>query len=184
MPVTPLHIGPGILLKAFGGQRISLAVFALAQITMDLEVTARIAVGSARWHGFTNTFVGATAILLPTVFFGKPVCEWVLRWWNRNLSPGQAAWLQVPARVGWGAAWTGGVLGVYSHVLLDAVMHSDASPWGPFSEENPLVDLLSVGQLNLLCLGALIIGTVVMGLTSALRRRSGDGSANRTAVER
>lgn len=175
MPITPLHLGPGILIKSLAGRRMSLTVFALSQVTMDVEVLARAAVGSEQWHGFTNTLVGATVVLLPSVFLGKPVCEWVLRWWNRNLSPGQAKWLEVPASIGWVAAWTGGVVGVYSHFILDAIMHADARPWAPWSEENPFVGLLSIGQLNLLCLVSLLLGTVVLGSTRALRRRrSGD----------
>ena len=38
MPITPLHLGPGAILKAAAGQHMSLSVFAFSQITMDLEV--------------------------------------------------------------------------------------------------------------------------------------------------
>ncbi len=62
MPVTPLHLGPGTALKAVLGSRMSLTVFAFSQITMDLEVLARIALGAQQLHGFTNTVLGATAI--------------------------------------------------------------------------------------------------------------------------
>ena len=64
MPVTPLHLGPGLLFKSAGRDRLSLTLFALTQITMDLEVIARIVFGSSRLHGFTNTFLGATVVLL------------------------------------------------------------------------------------------------------------------------
>ena len=175
MPITPLHVGPGILLKSLGGRHMSLTVFALSQLTMDLEVLARVVGGAERWHGFTNTFIGATVVLIPTVLFGKSACEWVLRWWNRNLSPRQAKWLEVPTRISWLAAWTGGLLGIYSHVILDVVMHSDASPWAPFSEANPYVGLLSIGQLNLLCLSFLLLGTIVVGLKNWLTRRWSGG---------
>ncbi len=55
MPVTPLHLGPGAVLKAVLGPRMSLTVFAFGQFTMDLEVLARIALGAPQLHGFTNT---------------------------------------------------------------------------------------------------------------------------------
>ncbi len=59
MPITPLHLGPGTVLKAALGQHMSLSVFAFCQFTMDLEVLARISLGVQQRHGFTNTLVGA-----------------------------------------------------------------------------------------------------------------------------
>jgi len=138
-------------------------MFALAQITMDLEVLLRFALKSAQLHGFSNTIIGATVVLIVTVPLGKPFCEWLLRWWNRNLSSAQARWLQVSENISWRAAWLGGTLGVYSHFILDAIMHSDARPWMPFSEVNSAVDLISIERLNLLCLVCLLIGGVLMG---------------------
>lgn len=171
MPVMPLHLGPGILLKVFAGSQLSLVMFALTQVTMDLEVLLRFALGSARLHGFTNTIIGATVALLVTVPFGKPVCEWILRWWNRQLSQAQAKWVGVSEKITWRAAWIGGVLGVYSHFLLDAIMHSDAKPWMPFSNANSLVYLISIGQLNLLCLLSVVMGVFLIGGFRLLRSR-------------
>lgn len=169
MPVTPLHLGPGVLFKAFAGSHLSLTMFSFTQVTMDLEVLLRFAVGSARLHGFTNSVLGATVVLLISVPVGRPLCEWFLRWWNRQLSEVQARWLGVPEDVPWRAAWAGGVLGVYSHVLLDAIMHADARPWMPFSQSNPFVDIIAIDQLNLLCLIAVFIGALLMGVFRLLR---------------
>jgi hypothetical protein len=41
MPIMPLHVGPGVLLKSAAGPRMSLTGFALSQVTMDVEVLAR-----------------------------------------------------------------------------------------------------------------------------------------------
>ena len=54
MPITPLHLGPGLVLKAVVGKRISITVFALSQIFMDLEVIGRLALDADRLHGFTR----------------------------------------------------------------------------------------------------------------------------------
>ena len=128
MPITPFHVGPGVLLKLVGGSHLSLTMFALTQITMDLEVVMRLMLGAYPLHGFTNTIVGATVVLVVTVVLGKPFCEWVLCWWNRNLSPAQSRWLQVSENISWPAACLGGILGVLSHFILDAIMHADARP--------------------------------------------------------
>ena len=92
MPITLLHDGPGVLIKSAGGKYVSLTVFAMAQVTMDLEVMARFALGSTHLHGFTNTFLGASMVALLTVW-GKPLCEAFLRylelakWLGFNLCP-------------------------------------------------------------------------------------------------
>lgn len=179
MPITPLHVGPGLVLKTLGGERVSLTIFVLAQVTMDIEVVARAAAGAERWHGLTNSVMGATVVLLLTVAYGTPVCEWALRWWNRNLSPAQEKWLALPTNISWPSAWTGGVLGVYSHLILDAIMHADARPWAPFSEANPLAGSLSIAQLDLLCLGSLPVSAVIFGLIRAINCRRSAESGDR-----
>lgn len=101
MPVTPLHLGPGAALKAVLGPRMSLSVFAFCQTTMDLEVLARIAVGAHQLHGFTNTLLGATVILVPSVLVGRPAARVFMRWWNSRLSPSQARWILLSAHLVW-----------------------------------------------------------------------------------
>ena len=158
-------------MKPAGGKYLSLTTFALAQVTMDLKVMVRFALSSTHLHGFTNTFLGASVVVLLTVPLGKPFCEAFLRWWNRNLTPGQEKWLRVATEVPWVAAWTGGVLGAYSHFLLDAMMHWETQPWAPFSEGNPLAGTLSIYQLNLVCLVCFGLGVVLIGAIKVRRRR-------------
>jgi hypothetical protein len=171
MPATPLHLGPGTALKAVLGSRMSLSVFAFSQITMDLEVLVRIAVDAQQLHGFTNTILGATAILAPSVLAGRPVCQTFLRWWNSRLSPSQKRWMGVDPAISWRAAWLGGALGIFSHVFLDAVMHVDAHLWAPLSPANPFVGLLSHEALNMLCLWTLIGGVSALGVGRGWKRR-------------
>ncbi len=175
MPITPLHLGPGVLLKAAAGSRISLTVFAFCQFTMDLEVLTRVVLGAQQLHGFTNTILGATVILMPSVLLGRPVCQLFLRWWNSRLSVAQARWLSVDTAIPWRAAWSGGVVGVYSHVFLDALMHPDAQPWAPLSPENPFVGIFPIESLNALCWWSLAIGIVVIGIAKAWKTRKGEG---------
>jgi hypothetical protein len=171
MPITPLHLGPGAILKAAAGQHMSLSVFVFCQITMDLEVLGRLLVGAPQIHGFTNTALGATVILVPSVLLGRPVCQAFLRWWNSQLNPVQARWLSVDPVITLKAAWIGGVLGIYSHVVLDALMHPDANPWAPFSPKNPFVGILSIESLNALCWWTIVIGIFVMGTAKVWTKR-------------
>ena len=179
MPITPLHLGPGLIFKALAGAKLSLMMFSFAQIAMDTEVILRLVSGSARLHGFTHTILGATAVLLICVPLGRPLCEGVLRWWNIQLNERQAKWLGVDAAISWRAAWIGGASGVYSHLMLDAVMHADAQPWMPFSRANNLLDLVSIEVLNGLCLIAVFIGVILTaGVRIISTRRWENFSAN------
>jgi hypothetical protein len=171
MPVTPLHLGPGVVFKAIAGKHMSLSVFGLSQVVMDVEVLGRLVIDSERLHGFTNTIAGATVVLIPTVLLGRPLCNSALSWWNNHLSPPQRDLLSVEPSISWQAAVVGAVLGVYSHWFLDAMMHADARALWPFSDANPLITWLSISAINSLCLESMAVGC---GLLLALRlwRRS------------
>lgn len=56
------------------------------------------------------------------------------------------------------------VIGTFSHVLLDALMHGDLAPFAPFSLANPWLGLLSVTQLHWFCLIAGLIGITLWPL--------------------
>ena len=61
----------------------------------------------------------------------------------------------------------GALLGAWSHVGLDAVMHFDVAPLAPWRPGNPLLDRLDVMDLHALCLAA-----TVLGLAGLLVRRA------------
>ena len=50
------------------------------------------------------------------------------------------------------------MLGTFSHLLLDALMHGDMTPLWPFSAANPLYELTTYEQVEWLCLGAGVLG--------------------------
>lgn len=50
MPFTPLHMGPGLAVKALLGRRFSLTVFGFSQIAMDIEPLARMIRGDTLLH--------------------------------------------------------------------------------------------------------------------------------------
>lgn len=154
---------------------MSLSIFAFCQFTIDLEVLARLAFGAQQLHGFTNTLLGATLILAPSVLLGRPLCQAFLRWWNARLDPAQIRWMWIDPVIPWKAACLGGVLGIYSHVLLDAIMHADAHLWAPVSSANPLLGLLSYQALHGLCLSSLLLGVFLMGVAKGRKMRKAEG---------
>lgn len=134
MPFTLFHLGPGIALKSLGGKRISLAMFAGAQVAMDIEPGIAMIRGAATLHGYSHTLPGALAIALACLPF-KPLAERLFG-------------VTISLR----AALVGTLIGSFSHLLLDALVHSDIRPLWPFSDLDPLRGLMSWDAVEMLCL--------------------------------
>ncbi|MDR2111501.1 MAG: hydrolase [Candidatus Accumulibacter sp.] len=153
MPITPLHLGPGAAFKALGGRHFSFMVFGGSQALMDIEPLIGILRDWDILHGYTHTLPGALVIGTLAGFIGKPVSHMALKW------------LAIPHYpFTWLASFTGAYVGVFSHILLDAVMHPDMSPWWPIASGNPLLGIVSIDHLHLSCLLTGVIGAIVIAL--------------------
>lgn len=165
MPFTPLHMGPGLLLKALLQGSFSLMVFGWAQILMDVQPLLVMLSGHGQLHGFTHTLVGASLIGGAAIISGKYLGQYGLL----LLGLGSAC----PIR--WTVAVTSGLLGSYSHLLLDALMHADLELFYPVSGARPLLGLVSYRWLEMFCLLSGALGTVLWLWLVRSRRPSGDG---------
>jgi len=162
MPITPLHFGPGIAFKALLAGTFSFTVFALVNILVDVEPVLRVLVGADRLHAHVHTYAGATLVAIPSAIFGRPLCERALRLWNRKLDAQLARWLTVAPGISPLAAWSGALLGAWSHVALDSLMHPDMEPLWPFAPGNALLSMLSLDGLHILCIGSGVAGAVLL----------------------
>jgi hypothetical protein len=168
MPFTPFHFGLGAAAKPLLGRRFSFTVFAFSQVLIDLEPGVRMLLDREPLHPHLHTYLGATFVALVSGSLGRPVCEWALRAWNRKLSPAQARWLALETSIPPLAAWSAAFIGAYSHVVLDSIMHADLRPWAPFAAGNGLLGLLSIPDLQMLCVVLGIAG--VIGVAARGRR--------------
>jgi membrane-bound metal-dependent hydrolase YbcI (DUF457 family) len=141
MPFTPFHLGPGIAIKAAAPRHVSLGMFAGAQVAMDLEPAIGMLSGAATLHGITHTLPGALVVALACLPF-KRLAEWVFS-----------------VSISWQQAITGTLLGTYTHVLLDSLVHHDIRPLWPLSDANPLQNLLSWHETEVLC-GVLALAAI------------------------
>jgi len=162
MPATPFHLGPGAAIKVVFGKHLSLAVFTFTQVVIDLESATRFLLEDEVLHGISHTYLGATVVGVVGLFIGKPVCEFCLRLWNSRLNKRQQRWLYIPPSISWMAAITGAFIGVYSHILLDSIMHADMRPFAPLSAKNGLLYVITIDELYTVCLALGLFGATVL----------------------
>ncbi len=151
MPFTPLHMGPGIAVKAVMQRRFSLMVFGWSQIAIDLQPLFVLLTGRGELHGFSHTFLGATLIALVCGLSGKHLGELGLRILHepRHLP------------ISWRVSFVSAFIGTYSHIAIDSIMHGDVLPLLPLSSASPLHAIISISALHLLCLATALVGGLV-----------------------
>ena len=151
MPFTPFHLGPGAIFKAIGGNRFSFMVFGGSQVLIDIEPGVRMLFGTSILHGPSHTIAGAFLIGIVASLIGKPISEFALRL------------LSIPhIGITWTASATGAFFGTFSHIFLDAIVHSDMIPWSPLSGSNELLGLVSLPSLLILCVVSGVVGGLVV----------------------
>ena len=151
MPFTPIHMGPGILIKAILQGSFSLMVFGWTQIIMDIQPLLVILTGEGHLHGFSHTYIGAILIALFASLSGKYLSEFGLIFLR-------VAKQDNPIIIKWWVVIISAFIGSFSHVFLDSIMHSDVEPFYPFYLENNLLTVISVDQLHQWCLYSGLLG--------------------------
>ncbi|GAA6151915.1 metal-dependent hydrolase [Pseudoteredinibacter isoporae] len=158
MPFTPLHMGPGIVIKALLQGSFSLMVFGWSQIVMDIQPLLVLITGEGHLHGFSHSYAGASLLAVFSALSGKYLSEVGLYLLEMNPN-----WT---VNISWWVALLSAFVGSYSHVLIDSLMHSDMEPFFPFNAENELLGVVSVELLHKLCLYSALAGG---GLYYAIR---------------
>lgn len=161
MPLTPFHLGPGAFFKSVGGRHFSFMVFGGSQVLMDVEPLVRILRGDDILHGFSHTVLGAFLVALVAGLIGRPISLFVLDLLKIR-----------HRRFGWGVSFLTAFVGTFSHVVLDALMHSDMRPFWPLAETNPLLGLISVPVIHLLCLASAVSAGCIAGARFLIQRKS------------
>ena len=152
MPFTPFHFGPGAALKAMIRSHFSFVIFCYSQVATDLESGFYLLRGEYPIHRFFHTYVGATIVGFFCAITGRPLCQLVLRACQGSSATRLVDRLIAPPKMQWSVAFTSSIIGTYSHVFLDSIMHRDIAPFNPFSAANPTLDLVSLSSLHALCL--------------------------------
>jgi hypothetical protein len=173
MPFTPLHLGPGIALKAGLGDRISLLAFGLAQVAMDLEPLVGLLSGAPILHGSTHTYLAALFIGLAVAFITPPLGRPILRRWNRELTYYRLDWLVRPVSIARGPVMLGALSGTFSHIALDSLMHADMQPLAPWSSANDWLGMMPMSTLFGGCVLSGVLGAIAWLIRGWFERPGG-----------
>jgi len=166
MPITPFHLGVGLICKAPRPKRFSLTVFATTQVAIDLESGFNLALARDPVHRFCHTFLGATLVCLTVALVLRRPLESL----SRLLRPMLPRWWPMVPEITLRVALVSAAVGMVGHVIPDAIMHSDSRPFVPFSDANPFLGLLPLETLHL---GLMALGIVgLAGLRVAAWRES------------
>jgi hypothetical protein len=152
LPITPFHFGPGALVAAASRSKVSFLAFAASNVLIDVESLYNMVTSQPRVHTFFHTYVGSTLVAAAVVLGFVP-----LRWLARKLPASPILnWRTLSVR----AVFLGSLVGAWSHVLFDSVMHGDITPLAPFSNGNALYRAVPLAVLHLFCIGTGIVGAM------------------------
>jgi len=153
MPFTPIHMGPGIFVKAILQSSFSLMVFGWTQIVMDIQPLIVMITGEGHLHGFTHTYVGAVLIAIMAALSGKYLSELGLKILGMTK--------ERPILIAWKVAFLSAFIGSFSHVLLDSIMHTDVEPFYPITLINHFQGFVSIEVLHKFCLYSGLVGAAI-----------------------
>jgi len=120
MPFTPYHFGPSGFLGLVLRRWIDLPVFLLANVVVDVEV---LIFSHYPVHRYAHTLLIGAALGAAWGVAAYPL---------RNFFKSIMEAFCLPYKTGLFKMLVSGVLGVWLHVLIDAVYHFDVRPLWPF----------------------------------------------------
>ena len=129
MPFTPFHFGPGAAIKAVIPAHFSFTVFCYSQVVTDLETGFHILRGEFPLHRFFHTYLGATFVGLFAPLQAGHSARSLFEFGRLGLRDVSLGGLcSLLAQISWSIAFVSALLGTYSHVVLDSIMHRDVAP--------------------------------------------------------
>lgn len=161
MPFTPFHFGPGAALHAMAPRQVSFLALCASNVLIDFETLYYMFTDQYPWHRFFHTYVGATLLLVMTV--GLFI---LVRGIARHITlPNWFMWQELTTK----QVTLGAAAGLYSHIVLDSIMHDDIQPFLPISPANGLLRIMDIDQLHDACLVAGLAALALIGVRQLLR---------------
>lgn len=166
MPFTPFHFGLGYSVAAIERKpaRFCFLAFVITQVVIDIETLVNMIRHANRLHTYFHSFLGSL-VAAAISFFVTCSVMWL----------GEKVFAVLPSAIGTAfrslrlfpetrptkfCIALSVLIGAWTHVILDSIMHSDMWPFWPFSKWNPFLDWIDVGALHLLCMALFMVGLI------------------------
>ena len=166
MPFTPYHFGPSGFFGLLFRKWVDLPVFVLANVIVDIEVLVIWFFDLGRpMHRYFHTLLVGVAV---GALWGAAAYP------SRNFFKRIMRIFKLPYETGLGKMIISGILGVWCHVIIDAIYHRDVRMFWP-SKITPLYGLISKQQIETVCLIFFIPAIIlyVIAAVSYAKRKSG-----------
>ncbi len=142
MPFTPFHFGPSSFVALPLGKYIDFPVFVLANVVVDLEPLAVMVFDlDYPLHGYCHT------LLIGSLVGGM----WaVIAYSGKSIFQKLMGLLHLSYATNFGKMLVSAILGIWFHILIDALIHTDIRPFFPF-EANPIYGIITKSTVYLIC---------------------------------
>ncbi|TQD28360.1 hypothetical protein [Methanolobus vulcani] len=120
MPFTPFHLGPAFLLGELFEKKVNLFSILIGSIIIDVRATYCLFAGCRPLHGPLHTFLAATIVGLLIAWLIFSQRKWLQKITNK---------LRIEQSYSLNSIILGSIIGTWSHVLLDAPLYTDISPF-------------------------------------------------------
>ncbi|MDI6603158.1 MAG: metal-dependent hydrolase [Patescibacteria group bacterium] len=156
MPLTPLHLGPGLLLGVFTLKFFNLWALLLGSVVMDIEPIVLLIINpcySCPHHGFFHSILGA--------LFGSLIIAAILWKFRKKLNQISLRY-KIRQSFSFPVLFFSSLVASLIHIFFDSLTHFDVFPFWPLKYQPTLIDKEVYWSLNLILLTFGIIGLILI----------------------
>ncbi len=171
MPFTPFHLGPALVIGIILIYYIDFPTLLVTSVILDIEPFLVLLLDlNYPLHGFFHSFLGGTIIILLLSFFMfkiRPILNPITDFFKIEQ---KSSFLNI---------LTASIIGIYSHILLDAPLYSDMQPFFPLNF-NPFLNASGVPEITiyLFCAYCFIAAIMLYFIRLAIKFKNKNNKKN------
>ena len=131
MPFTPFHLGPALVIGIILIYYLDFPTLLVASVILDIEPFFVLIFNlNYPLHGFFHTFLGGTIVIIPLsviMYKLRPILNPIM------------SLFKIEQKHSFVRVLAASIIGIYTHLLLDAPLYSDMQPFFPL-KFNPLLN--------------------------------------------